>query len=131
MMRLWQNTLEEQTILVEANKKPLWANPAIKKYGFHFHEQFVSQKVQVTGIVFLEEAGTEITIERLTPIQNMQLLMMNIYRGQWLNGMKKGKLQFELLSKICLHLKAYKATRPKDKATFEAFAEAIEREIIN
>jgi len=130
MIRLWQNTIEKQTILAEVNKKTLWADSEIKKYGFHFHEQFNTQKVQVMGVVFLEEAGTGITIKRLTPLQNIQLLGNNIYRGQWLNGMKKGKLQFNHLTSIAKVVPAYKATRPKDKATFEDFAAAIEKEII-
>jgi len=130
MIRLWQSTIEKQTILSEVNKKPLWADAEIKKYGFHFHEQFISRKVQVMGIIFLEEVGAEIKIERLTPIQNIQLLMTNIYRRQWLNGMRKGKLQYSHLTAIVKAIPAYKATRPKDIATFEKFAETIEREII-
>ena len=130
MMRLWQNTIDQQTLLAEANKMPVWADAEIDKYGYHFHEQFVSQRVQVAGIVFLEEAGTKITIESLKPTQTIQLLGNNIYRGHWLNGMKKGRIQFELLTKICHNLKSYKATRPQGRATFETFAEAIEREVI-
>ena len=131
MMRLWQNTIEQQTLLAEVDKMPVWADAEIDKYGFHFHEQFVSQKVRVAGIVFLEEARTEITIETLKPIQTIQLLGNNIYRGHWLNGMKKGRIQFELLTKICHNLKSYKATRPQGTATFDTFAETIEKHIIN
>ena len=130
MMRLWQNTINQQTLLAEADKMPVWADAEIDKYGFHFHEQFVSQKVRVAGIVFLEEAGTAIKIETLKPTQTIQLLGNNIYRGHWLNGMKKGRIQFELLTQISHNLKSYKATRPQDMATFEKFAEAIEREVI-
>ena len=44
MMRLWQNTISQQTLLPEADKVSLWADAEIDKYGFHFHKQFVAQK---------------------------------------------------------------------------------------
>jgi hypothetical protein len=128
MARLWQNTIELQTIYAEADKQHIFAE--IDKYGFSFHDQFSTQKVEVQAIVFLEEAGTDIKIEPLRATQAMQNLGANIYRGQWLAGMKKQHLQFRQLTGIAQILPAYKATRPRNQDTFEAFAEAIEKAIL-
>jgi hypothetical protein len=128
MARLWQNTIELQSVYAEAEKQPIFAK--IDKYGFSFHDQFSTQKVEVQAIVFLEEVGTDIKIEAFKASHTMQHLGANIYRGQWLQGMKKQHLQFLQLTSIAKVLPAYKATRPQNRPTFEAFAEAIENEII-
>ncbi len=129
MARLWQNTIELQSIYNEADKQPIFAE--INKYGFSFHDQFSTQKAEVQAIVFLEETGTDIRIEPLKATQIMQNLGVNIYRGQWVSGMKKQHLQFRQLTSIASVLPAYKATRPEGQDTFEEFAEAIEQQIIN
>lgn len=128
MARLWQNTIELQNVYSDADKQYIHAE--LDKYGFSFHDHFVSEKVAVAGIVFLEEAGEEIQIKSLKPMEIMQLLDNNIYRRQWLNGMKKGKLQFEQLTSLASVLPAYKATRPHNRPTFEEFANVIEQQII-
>ncbi len=129
MARLWQNTIELQSVYAEADKQHIFAE--IDKYGFSFHDQFSTQKVEVQAIVFLEETGTDIRIEPLKATQIMQNLGVNIYRGQWVSGMKKQHLQFRQLTSIASVLPAYKATRPEGQDTFEEFAEAIEQQIIN
>lgn len=128
MMRLWQNTIEQQSLLQEVDKQQLFAE--LNKYGFAFHEQFVEEDVKVAGIVFLEEEGTEITIEKLKPKTTMQLLGMNIYRRQWLNGMKKQLLQFKQLTTLANAIPAWKAVRPQGTLTFESFATSIDEQII-
>jgi hypothetical protein len=44
--------------------------------------------------------------------------------------MNKGKLQFEVLSKIANKIPAYRAIRPENTPSFDVFAEAIENQII-
>ncbi len=128
MARLWQNTIAIQTVYNDNNKQYIYAELA--KYGFSFHDHFVGEKVAVAGVVFLEEAGEEIKIQPLKALETMQLLGQNIYRGQWLNGMKKGKLQFEQLTSLANVLPAHQATRPENQPTFEEFADVIEQQII-
>lgn len=130
MIRLWQNTIKEQNLLDESSKKVLRSNIELKKYGFLFHEQFVTEKVQVAGIVFLEEQGAEIKIERLNHQAAIEVLSNNVYRKQWVNGMKKQLLQFKSLSGIAHVVPAWKATRPKLIPTFQSFADTIEEQII-
>ncbi|MCU0482224.1 MAG: type III pantothenate kinase, partial [Anaerolineae bacterium] len=57
----------------------------------------------------------------------IQQLGNNIYRKQWLNGMKKQVLQFKQLTGIVNAIPTWQAYRPKGQATFERFAEMIER----
>jgi hypothetical protein len=128
MMRLWQNTFEKQAIYKESDKQMLFAE--LNKYGFSFHQDFTTGEVEVVGIVFLQHEGTDIKIEKLKPAASMQQLGNNIYRLQWLTGMKKQRLQFTSLTDIAHNLQMWQATRPKDADTFDSFATAIDNQII-
>jgi hypothetical protein len=130
MIRLWENTIRKQNLLDDSSKKLLRSDVELKKYGFMFHEKFVTSKVQVAGIVFLEEKGAEIQIERLTHQSAIETLSHNIYRRQWIPGMKKQLLQFKSLSAIAHVIPAWRAIRPKSKPTFQSFADAIAEQII-
>lgn len=131
MIRLWQNTIEKQRVLQEADKFELCYNIELDKYGFMFHEQFVSNRVEVVGIVFLDADGNEMKTEKLKPSVAIQQLGNNIYRRQWLHGMRKQLVQFKQLTGIVNSIPSWKAYRPKGQATFESFAEMIENQIIN
>lgn len=131
MIRLWQNTIEKQQVLHEADKFELCYDIELDKYGFMFHEQFVSKRVEVVGIIFLDADGNDMKTENLKPSVAIQQLGNNIYRKQWLNGMKKQILQFKQLTSIVNTIPAWQASRPKGQATFERFAEMIEDQIIN
>ena len=131
MIRLWQNTIEKQQVLHEADKFKLCYDIELDKYGFMFHEQFVSNRVEVVGIIFLDADGNDMKTENLKPSVAIQLLGNNIYRKQWLNGMKKQLIQFKHLTSIVNAIPSWKAYRPKGQATFDNFAEMIEYQIIN
>ncbi|AFK02407.1 hypothetical protein Emtol_1258 [Emticicia oligotrophica DSM 17448] len=131
MIRLWQNTIKVQQILDESCKLNLRSDIELGKYGFMFHKAFVPHKVEVAGIVFLAAEGSEISISRVKLSHAMQQLGNNIYRRQWLSGMKKHVIQFEHLTGIINAIPAWKAVRPTAIPTFDSFAEAIEEQIIN
>lgn len=128
MIRLWQNTIEKQSKFGEHEKQQIYAE--INKFGFAFHEEFNAEEVEVAGIVFLEEAGSDIKIEKLTAAKCMQNLGNNIYRIQWLAGMNKQNLQFMQLTQFANILPAWTATRPKGIDSFDSFSEAIISQII-
>jgi hypothetical protein len=130
MIRLWQNSIAQQTILEENTKQNIRTDIEIDKYGFTFHQQFVTGKVEVVGIVFLKAEGSEILIQKNKLKVAIQHLGNNIYRKQWLDGMKKQILQFKQLTSIVNAVPTWIATRPKTQATFERFADAIEQQII-
>ncbi len=129
MAKLWQESFEQQKLYVESDKQPI--SPYLNKYIFLFHERFVNTKIEIVGIVFLETEGSEIKTARISPTRCMQLLGQNIYRREWVIGMKKQLLQFEILSSLSQKLIAYIATRPKNIPTFGAFAKTIQEQIIN
>ncbi len=131
MIRLWQNTIKEQQVLHETDKLELRSDLELDKYGFLFHEQFVSEKVEVAGIVFLNAESEEMTTEPLKLTTAIQQLGNNVYGKQWLSGMKKQILQFKQLTSIVNAIPAWQASRPKGQATFERFAEMIEDQIIS
>jgi len=130
MIRLWQNSIAHQAVLEEHVKQPIRTDIELDKYGFFFHDTFVVDPVEVVGIVFLDEMGGEITIEPVKPAVAMQYLGTNIYRKQWLNGMKKQLLQFTQLTSVVGSTAMWKATRPKGIDTFQSFADAIDQQII-
>jgi hypothetical protein len=131
MMRLWQNTIKEQRVLHETDKLELRSDLELDKYGFMFHKQFVSEKVEVVGIVFLDAESEEMKTEPLKLTTAIQQLGNNVYGKQWLNGMKKQILQFKQLTSIVNIIPSWKAYRPKGQATFNNFAEMIEDQIIS
>jgi hypothetical protein len=130
MIRLWQNTINEQFILKESEKIEIRKDIEVDKFGFMFHTDFISDKIEVAGIVFLEAMGHEIRITKIKPSETIRLLGNNIYRKQWLKGMKKQILQFNHLAAIVNVTPAWQAIRPIDIPTFKNFAEAIEDKII-
>lgn len=130
MIRLWQSSIEAQQILDESKKLDLRTDKEFDKYGFMFHQDFVTHKVEVAGIVFLEIGGSEISISEIKPSVAIQQLGNNIYRKQWLSGMKKQVVQFQLLTGIINIIPVWNATRPATSPTFESFAAAINEQII-
>ncbi|MFN4086788.1 MAG: hypothetical protein ACK4LB_12655 [Spirosomataceae bacterium] len=130
MIRLWQNSIAHQAVLEEHVKQPIRTDIELDKYGFFFHDTFVVDPIEVAGIVFLDEMGDKITIEPVKPAVAMQYLGTNIYRKQWLNGMKKQLLQFTQLTSVVGSTAMWKATRPKGIDTFQSFADAIDQQII-
>jgi hypothetical protein len=102
----------------------------VEKFGIYFHDTFVTQPAQVKGIVFLEMDGDKIQIESQKPALGMQALGNNIYRRQWIHGMKKQVIQFQTITSIAQKVPFFKAIRPKDKPSFQTFAQQIHEQII-
>ncbi len=130
MMRLWGNTVAQQTLYHESDKQQLRKDSTINKFGFSFHDRFVADKAEVSGIVHLNTDGDEIKIVKLNVEDALEALSNSMYRKQWINGMKKQLLQFRHLTAIANVLPAWKATRPKNTPTFTSFADAIDSQII-
>lgn len=123
MLRLWQDSIEQQTTYTEKDKQRIFSEK--DKYGFGFHKQFCTRRVEVAGLVFLEKSGTAPTLTPLPPVAALTNLIQNVYRASWLLAMKKHRLQFEQLSAIAAALPAWRATRPETAPTFAAFPDFI------
>ncbi|MEL1239868.1 hypothetical protein [Flavobacterium flavipallidum] len=128
VLRAWENTIHNQKAFDVSEAKQLRAE--INKFGIAFHEDFVSTSQKVKGIIFLEMKGNIIDIERVKPAVGMKFLGDNIYRNKWINGMNKPLLQFKTLSSISQKVSFWTAVRPKDKPSFDSFADAIINQII-
>ena len=100
------------------------------KYSLNFNEEFSAEKANVVGIVFLDTEGTTIKVEKIAPAIALTYWGNNIYLNHW-NGMKKSHLLFQTLTSLAHHVPAYKATRPLDTDSFDAFSEDIIAKIIN
>ena len=130
MIRQWQNTIDNQTILNEVEKKELWNEIDLNKYGFHFHENFVVDAVKISGILFLSKEGTEIRIQALTPIAGLQQLGANVYRKGWVTAMKKQIIHYKHLTEISSKIPMWIANRPESTDTYDTFSREIEKQII-
>ncbi|PLK43454.1 hypothetical protein [Emticicia sp. TH156] len=130
VMRLWENTLKHQHILNESEKQLIRSEVSIDKFAFSFHDRFVTEKVEVAGIVNMNIEGNDIKIKRLVLADAIEALSNNIYRKQWVNGMKKELVKFRHLTGVTKVLPSWNALRPKNKPTFSTFADAIESEIL-
>ena len=128
VLRAWENTMNNQQVYALSEGKQLRAE--INKFGIAFHDDFVSSSQKVKGIIFLEMQGDSIRIERLKSTDGMKRLGDNIYRNKWVHGMNKQLLQFKTLSIISQKVPFWTATRPKDKPSFDSFADAIIEKII-
>lgn len=130
MMRQWQDTIDNQIVLNEVEKRELWREIDINKFGFYFHETFEVNAVKVLGIVFLSKEGTEICVNTLKPIEGLKQLGANIYRKGWVTAMKKQMMLHKHLTEICSRIPMWVASRPENIDTFETFSRAIEEQII-
>ncbi len=130
MIRQWQDTIDNQTLLNEVEKKELWAEIELNKFGFHFHETFEVNAVKILGIVFLSKEGTEIGVQALTPTAALQQLGTNIYRKGWVTAMKKEIMLYKHLTEISSKIPMWMASRPENTDTFETFSREIEKQII-
>lgn len=128
IIRLWQNTIDENEAIQEADRYEL--RPGISKFGISIRERFSYDKMELAGLVFLDSNGNKLKIEQLKTKNIFPLLKRNVYRNQWINGMNKQVLQFQLIASISQCVPAFLAQRPKSKPTFEEFAASIEQEII-
>lgn len=128
MLRAWKPTLDQQQVHSATDAFQIRAE--VEKYGVYFHDHFVTQPSPVKGIFFLEMDGDRILIESQKPALGMQALGNNIYRRQWIYGMKKQLLQFQSITAIAKHVPFFKAIRPKDKPSFKEFAQALHEQIL-
>ncbi|MHA8061882.1 hypothetical protein PQG22_11500 [Aquirufa beregesia] len=130
IIRAMEKTLERQQVYSEDKIKPVIGEGF--KYGINFHEKFTEQKLPVSGIVFISEEGDEVTVSAMKAAEAIKLLKFNIYRKQWVSGMKKEMLQFKTISSIAQsQVHFFSAKRPWEADSFETFAQAIEEQIIS
>lgn len=128
IMRLWQNTIEKSEQFDVKDGYEL--RPGMSKFGISINDQYTYKKMEVTALVFLNNQTDELKIESLKTKDVFLHLGNNIYRKQWITGMKKQISQFHLVSAISQCVPAYLANRPKYKDTFDEFSSSIENEII-
>ena len=128
VLRAWENTMNNQKVYARSEGKHLRAE--VNKFGVSFHKDFIGTPKKVSGIVFLEERGNSIQIERIKSIDGIKLLGDNIYRNTWVKGMNKQLLQFQTLSAISQKVSFWKASRPKNISSFDSFSQAIIDQII-
>ena len=127
MTKLWQETIEQQFIYAEESKDPIFEK--INKYSFNFHDQFISEKMPVATILFLEKIGDKIQISPMRTTDCLAYLINNVYVNKSIIGMKKQKLQFEETCAIAQVLPAYLVQRPSNISTLDTLAESIVQHI--
>ncbi len=128
IMRLWENSIKASEQYDTKDGYEL--RPGMSKFGITLGDKFSHQKMEVAALVFLNNQSEELKIEALKTKDVFLHLGNNVYRKQWVIGMKKQIPQFKLVSKISQHVPSYLAKRPKSEATFQEFSTAIEQEII-
>ena len=121
MIRLWEQTLDQQTLLNTANKQKIFDDGDRDKFGFAFHEQFSLEPVEVEKIIFLNKEGTEMQLSAIGNIEAFKALSDNVYRNHWIPVIQKSKLQFSLVSKILNNTPYFLALRPKNVNSISEF----------
>ncbi|GAB3413710.1 hypothetical protein [Niabella aquatica] len=131
MMRLWEKTIVEQTLLNEDEKQKVYADDQRPKYGFSFHSTFTPEPAEVVQIIFLKKEGTEIQI---TPIKNAEAftaLSNNVFGARWTPAMQKTRLQFNIVSQVLNKVPCIRAIRPENRDSFTEFSVIIKKILQN
>ena len=121
MIRLWDQTLDQQSLLNTADKQKLFDDGDRDKFGFSFHNQFTTIPVEVEKIIFLNKEGSEMRLSPIGNIEAFKALSDNVYRNHWIPVIQKSKLQFSLVSKILNCIPYFLALRPKDVNSISEF----------
>ncbi len=128
IMRLWENSIKASEQYETTDGYEL--RPGMSKFGITLGDKFSHQKMEVAALVFLDSKTNDLKIEDLKTKEVFLHLSNNVYRKQWIVGMKKQIDQFQLISSISQTVPAYLAHRPKSGDTFQAFSDAIEQKVI-
>jgi len=128
MVRLWQNSIVAQKFFRESDKQNIIQN--CDKFAFNFHQKFISNEVELAGIVFLNCEGEKFKIRRLEKTDIFYQLMINTYCSTIIFEMGLQKEVFRQMSLMADTIRAWEAIRPEGIDTFSLFTELIEKEII-
>jgi len=128
IMRLWENSIKVSEQYETEDGYEL--RPGMNKFGIPLGDKFSHHKMEVAALVFLDIKTNDLKIEALKTKEVFLHLGNNVYRKQWIIGMKKQIPQFQLVSNISQNVPAFIAKRPKGEETFQKFTTAIEHEII-
>lgn len=131
MIRLWEQTLDQQSLLDTTDKQKIFDDGDRDKFGFGFHEQFSTEPVEVEKIIFLDKEGTEMRLSTIGSIEAFKALSDNVYRNHWIPVIQKSKLQFSLVSKILNKTPYFLALRAKNVNTISEFPLLIEKILQN
>ena len=127
MIRVWQNTIGEQTLLNENDKQRLYEHDEWDKFGFSFHEQFTTKPAEVQHIIFLKAEGQTMQIKPIKKIEAFKQLADNVYRCHWVPALKKNVQQFQLISNILHVVPFVSATRPEHTNSHKEFPLIIKK----
>lgn len=122
MIRLWEQTLDQQSLLNIADKQKIFDDGDRDKFGFSFHDQFATAPVEVEKIIFLDKEGPEMRLSAIGNIEAFKALSDNVYRNHWIPVIQKSKLQFALVGKILNSIPYFLALRPKDVNSISEFS---------
>lgn len=129
IMRLWENSIQASDQYETEDGYEL--RPGMNKFGISLGEKFSHQKMEVAALVFLNSHTDALSVDKLKTKDVFLHLANNVYRKQWIAGMKKQIPQFQLISSISQAIPAYLAHRPKSENSFKAFSDAIEQQVIH
>ncbi len=131
MIRLWEQTLDQQSLLDTADKQKIFDDGDRDKFGFSFHSQFATAPVEVEKIIFLDKEGSEICLSPIGNIEAFKALSDNVYRNHWIPVIQKSKLQFSLVGNILNNTPYFLALRPKDANSISEFPLFIKKILQN
>jgi hypothetical protein len=130
MVKLWQETIDQQKVYADGHKKVIYSEGEAQKFGYFFHSNFENKPMEVAGLVFLNAAGDEIIVESLDKKTAFVKLLSNAYRAQWLAVFNQQRTLFSNATQVINRIDTWQATRPEYRSTFEDFAEKIIDQII-
>lgn len=121
MIRLWEQTLDQQSLLNTTEKQKIFDDGDRDKFGFSFHSQFAITPVEVEKIIFLNKEGSEMRLSPIGNIEAFKALSDNVYRNHWIPVIQKSKLQFSLVGNILNNTSYFLALRAKNVNSISEF----------
>ncbi len=131
MIRLWEQTLDQQSLLDTADKQKIFDDGERDKFGFSFHSQFATTPVEVEKIIFLDKEGSEMRLSDIGSIAAFKALSDNVYRNHWIPLIQKSRLQFSLIGEILKNTPCFLALRAKNVNSISEFPEFIKKILQN
>ena len=124
-MKLWKDTLKATSLDGEGLPR---LREGLEKFGFDATASFETSPRRLTAIVLLSE-GTDLTLDRLSPLETVPLLQAQIYR--WRIAFTLGR-QGDLLRQsglLAATVPVFRLTRPKRFTGLEPTLRVIEERL--
>jgi hypothetical protein len=120
-IKLWEDSLK----MLSINKKLKKIRPELNKYRYPV-KNFETKNHEISAIFIIKTKNTfGVEINEIKGVEKFKILNRNIYRKQFIEGLKVQKNQFKIISNLAASTKVYIIERPNANNTIEDVSKKI------